>query len=399
MKVAFTVALLATLALAYSVFLNDGAPCLFGAKECGTDGKTTLVSSGSCTGSCCSKAETMIAFSESDSCCSKSSCCSTQVACKDGECESSCSSGKSCCQKTEFVSTQDGECDSSCSSGKSCCMDKTQTVSKQDGECDSSCSSGKSCCMEKTQTVSKQDGECDSSCSGGKSCCSEKSEMVNMQDGQCEGKCPASCEAVSTDAACTECPVAAAMAKLPKMTFKVGEETTCCCSAAAELAEKSEAPIQYVVADQTYCCKNEAYAALVEKTETFVNNFLSPAKCEHSGQTSVAGKSFACCEAAGKQTELVVNAVKDIRVSYKVNDEAACCKEVAETLAKEQSAPIHFVVGEETTPCELSARMKVAHAKYAAAVKAIATAAVSAHAETTSTEAKEVSDAETVSKG
>lgn len=396
MKVAFSVALLATLALAYSVFLHDSENCLlFGNKECNVTADTQLVSAvKSCASSCCSKKEMVVALSEPGSCCSqKSSCCSTEVACQDGECESKCSSEKSCCQKTEFVSTQDGECDSSCSTGKKCCMEKTQTVSTQDGECDSSCSTGKSCCMEKTQTVSTQDGECDSACSSKKECCASKGEMVNKQDGDC-GKCPASCQTVAADKDCDQCPVATALAKLPKMTYRVGEESTCCSGTATEMAEKSEAAIHYVVADRVFECKNEAYVALVEKTEAFVDGFLAPVKCEHSGKTSVAGESFGCCEAAGKRTELVVNAVKDLRVSYKVNEESACCKNAAESLAKEHSAPIHYVVGEETTPCELNARMKLAHAKYTAAVKAIA-AADMASAET----ATEVSEAETASKG
>lgn len=217
----------------------------------------------------------------------------------------------------------------------------------------------------------------DKKCAGG--CCQKCSDssLVSVAvstDDKCEGGCKTTCSA---------CVVAAAMNKLPKMTYTIGTESTCCSEAAAELAKKSSTPIHYVVADKTYEDKTEAYTALVVSTEELVNAFVTPVKCETSGTTTVAGKSCGCCCEAGKRTELVTAAIKDIHVSYKVGDEEVCCPTAAAELAKKTGAATQYVVNGETTECGLTARLKVATAKYEAAVNAIAIADQAAAASAT----------------
>lgn len=194
--------------------------------------------------------------------------------------------------------------------------------------------------------------------------------------------CPGACEKT-----CSTCAVSTAMKALPKMTYAVGTESTCCSEAAAELAKKSGEPIHFVVGDKKFTDKTEAYTALVDSTESFVNAYVTPAKCEKSGTTTVAGKSCGCCVEAGKRTELVSAAIKDIKMSYKVGDKEACCPNAAAALAKETGAATHYVVNGEETPCSLTARMKVATAKYEAAVKAITAAEQTATADAPKTEA------------
>jgi hypothetical protein len=408
MKVAFSVALLATFALAYSVFFHGGSKSCLVSKVA-----TTAVSAKSCASGCCNKSAdqstSFVSTQDQDgetSCCSKGgSCCSkdgaqvtVSIAKQDGE-SSCCSKGESCCQKgdtqTVSVTKQDGECEGSCSKGGSCCQKgDTQTVSvtKQDGECEGSCSKGESCCQKgDTQTVSvaKQDGEC-SKC------------PASCQEGDCS-KCPASATLVSTGAQdkceagkCQEgstCCVAEAMKKLPAMTYKVGTESTCCAKSAAEMAEKTKTEIHYVVAGEEFCCKDKAYTALVEKTEAYVNEFVTPHTCEKSGATSLAGTSIACSTTAAKQTEVLVNATKDIKVGYQVGEESACCPNAAKALAEKHKAPIEYVVNGEKTKCELHARLMAAQAKYAAAVKAVSAASQA------STEAKTETKTETKSEG
>ena len=328
MKVAFSVAVLATLALAYSVFMHDGG--IFNSnKQCNLRlTSATLLEDGSDCSSCCASGS-KLEYVKSESI-DASSCCSTSQCCQDKA-------------TTVAVSADAGECcQSTCSTGegKSWCQDKATTVavSAKAGEC----------CQDKcaTEAIAKQDGQCTA-------CPSQAAVAVTSQDGK------------------ASCPVATAMDKLPKMTFKVGTEATCCSKAAATLAEKSKEAIHYVVADKDFTCQQAAFTALVEETETFVNNFIAPAKCEHSGKTFVTGEAFECCDAAGKRTELVSAAIKDITVSYKVGEQSACCKNAAEALAKESSETIEYVVAEQTTPCELNARLMAAHKKYEAAVKAV----------------------------
>lgn len=230
------------------------------------------------------------------------------------------------------------------------------------------CPSGQ-CPSQTATSVATQEG-----CSG--SCPS--STAVATQEG-CSGSCPSS-TAVATKAtqegekACSECPVAKAMANLPKMTYKVGKETTCCDKSAATLAKKSEKPIQFVVGKKTYEKKDKAYVALVESTEAFVTEFTSACKCEKSGKTTIAGTSCNCPVEAGKKTELVKTAIKDMKISYKVGKETTCCSKSASELVKKSGEKMTYVVAGKETCCNLEARLNLAHAKYAAAVKAMASA-------------------------
>lgn len=170
------------------------------------------------------------------------------------------------------------------------------------------------------------------------------------------------------------CPVAAAMENLPKMTFKVGEEATCCNVAAEALAKKSDAPIQFVVGKTTFDNKEAAFTSLVEETESFVKEFMTPCKCEVSGQTSIAGKSCGCPVEAGKRAELVSTAAAKVTMSYAVGEKTCNCPVEAANLAKTSGAKKEFVVAGEKTCCEMTARLNLARAKYKAAVEALAAA-------------------------
>jgi len=191
---------------------------------------------------------------------------------------------------------------------------------------------------------------------------------VVAQEEKCEN-CPASKAAAATSAVATDakaecckegqCPVETAMAKLPKMTYRVGTENTCCADSAAKMAEEKKA---------------EAYTSLVEQTETMVNKFVTPCKCETSGTTTIAGASCKCPVEAGKKTELVSAAIKDIKMSYTVGEETCNCPTKASEMAKAAKTEMKYVVAGESTCCSLDARHKLAVAKYKAAVKALAVA-------------------------
>ena len=173
------------------------------------------------------------------------------------------------------------------------------------------------------------------------------------------------------------CPISEAMAALPKMTYKVGEEATCCADSAAALAEKTSAPIHYVVAEKSYDDKSEAMTALVEKTEAMVVAFTTPSVCEKSGSTTIAGTACSCPMGAAKNVKLVKEAVDAVHVSYKVGEETCDCPMKAKELASDGTEMKYVVDGEETS-CEMTSRLNVARAKYKAAVEAM----ISATAET-----------------
>ena len=221
-------------------------------------------------------------------------------------------------------------------------------------------------CPSSKSTVSTQ-----KSCSG---CPSSDTSTVSTDEKSCSGCSSATSVAVATDEkTCSECPVAAAMKNLPKMTYKVGEESTCCSKSAAEMAKKENKPMQFVVGEKTFDEKEQAYTALVTATESFVNEFTTSSKCEKSGKTSIAGKSCNCPVQAGKNAELVKTAVDKVKMSYVVGEEKCNCPMKAKELAaKSDDAKTTYVVNGEETCCSLEARMKLATAKYAAAVKAMA---------------------------
>jgi hypothetical protein len=286
-----------------------------------------------------------------------------------------CSGAKCLAQSAETCAS---ECSASaCSAGecseKKCCSEQK-------------CSSEKACCSEK-KCCSEQACSSEQKCSSEKACASkcEGSECTASQcaskcsGSECSSQCASKCD--SEKATCCAA-VAAAKKQLPKMSYLVGTESVCCSQMASELADKNQEKVQYVVAEKTYCCKESAFTALVEETEKFVKAFTTPSSCQVSGKTSVAGQSFSCSVAAGNHTKLVSTAVKGVRMGYKVGDEEVCCVKHATKLAQETNAPIHYIAGGEATPCELTARLKLATAQYVAAVSALA-AAESADSDTT----------------
>ena len=193
-----------------------------------------------------------------------------------------------------------------------------------------------------------------------------------------EEECEATCEGT--------CPVAAAMEQLPKMTYKVGEESTCCSASAKALATEQDAAVLFVVAEKEYTDEVEAMSALADVTEEFVDDFTNVSTCEFSGTTSLAGEKMHCSESAGKIAEAMKSAMDEVQVSFVVGDESCACPNKAKALADESGEKMQFVIGEESTCCSIDARIKVAHAKYRAALEAF----VQANAPSEETEAESV---------
>lgn len=203
-----------------------------------------------------------------------------------------------------------------------------------------------------------------------KSCCSSGDKGACCSKSKADGTVSAGVE--EDKQCCSKCTMTAAMKKLPKMTYKVGDESVCCSDAADALAKKHEKPIQFVVGEKTYDDHMQAYTALVESTESFVNKFVTPTKCEKSGKTSIAGASCGCPMEAGKKTELVKKAIDEVKMSYVVGDKECHCPMEAKNLAADSPNKTKYVVDGKETCCNLEARLNLAKAKYAAAIEALA---------------------------
>jgi hypothetical protein len=185
------------------------------------------------------------------------------------------------------------------------------------------------------------------------------------------GKCgpdKAECSAECGSICCQD-----ALAKFPKMTFRIADHETCCSHSAAKLAEDHEGEtMKFVVAEKVYEDKAEAMTALADVAEKFVTDFSSPHTCEVSGTTTVAGKSLNCSVTAGKMAETVKEAMHGVQMVYKVGDETCSCPNQAEALAKEAGTDKQYVVNDQETCCVIDARIKLAAAKYKAALEALA---------------------------
>ena len=194
--------------------------------------------------------------------------------------------------------------------------------------------------------------------------------------GECgeEGEAHAKCDAGSCESDCA-CPIGKAMAALPKMTFKVGDQETCCSASADALAKEHNAPIHYVVAKKDFESKNDAMVELAAVTTKFVEDFATPHTCEVSGKTSVCGSSMSCSVSAGKMADLAKEAMKTVSMKFKVGEEECSCPTKAAELAKTSGAKQEYIIGEVATCCSVDAKIKLAHAKYRAAVEALAKAA------------------------
>ncbi len=266
-----------------------------------------------------------------------------------------------------------GDGSSACPGGK--CGAATAACSKECGQCPAMTAS-------KETTAACTTGECAKACSD-TACKGCPATVATSKATACaDGKCCAvatsakagdakSCAAGACSAECKDCPVTVAMKQLPQLTYQVGTEKTSCPKAAAELAKKSNASIQYVVADKSFDSEADAKAALVDATEQFVAAFVEPKVCKESGNITVAGQK-ACCEATAAQISKVAKEAMDkVKLTYLVGEKSCSCPIEAAKMAKDSGDATVFCIGEEKTQCKVTARLNLARAKYKAAVLAL----------------------------
>ena len=77
---------------------------------------------------------------------------------------------------------------------------------------------------------------------------------------------------------------------------------------------------------------------------------------------------------AGERAELAKKAMNKVEMAYLVGDKECSCPHEASSLAKTTGKDKLFVVAGEKTACSVTARLKLAQAKYKAAVEALAKA-------------------------
>jgi len=183
-----------------------------------------------------------------------------------------------------------------------------------------------------------------------------------------KGKCTGVCATEGSGCCITD-----GMAKLPKVTYLVGEESLCCEESAKAAATAAKTKLVYVVGKEKFDASDKAFVSLVDQTEKFVANYATPSTCKVSGSTTVAGESMTCSVKAGEVAAKVKKAMDAVAVSYKVGEKSCQCPSEAKALAAEKKVKQVFVVDNEETECEHTARLNLARAKYKAALLAMNT--------------------------
>ncbi len=178
--------------------------------------------------------------------------------------------------------------------------------------------------------------------------------------------------AATCPAGAATCSVTAGLEKLPKLAYMVGEESICCSEMAKAKAKETGAKLVYLVGTKKFEDETTAFTGLVEETEKFVDQFSKPQECKVSGAISIGGQECSCSVMAGEIAQNIKKAMDTVAVSYKVGEKACSCPVEAKATAKSTGLKMLFVVKEEATECEQTARLNLAKAKYQAALVAMA---------------------------
>lgn len=243
----------------------------------------------------------------------------------------------------------------------------------------------------------------------------EQTAAVAASDKGKSGCNPAACAAACKDkkgcdpAACGGKAVAAGM---PRMQYKVGDQTLCCTGKADELAKGDAAKIRFVVADKEYTDKAEAMKAYQGELDSFLGTLTTVryavgkecVACPNAAQQMarekgenvkfrVASYTYADRPAAEKAAKAASEAAEQVTMKTVVDGKTYTCEKEATAAAKtggtchghgdaqttagksdakgETGKGTEYVIGETKTCCPVTAKVELAKAKINAAVAAI----------------------------
>ena len=288
--------------------------------------------------------------------------------------ETASADAKSCCGKCTEPCARNcdkpcpGKCAKPCSGdcGSSCCGACGQAKTVAD----------KPPCGSHGATLAGAKSDCGKPCPGtcGKACPGECGKATTVAD---KSPCGAAKSAALAGAKghCGRDRVAARLASMPKMTYKVGNLETCCKKTAKAKAQESGETIHYVVEGEAYTDYARAVESLTAVLDAKANemrqvSYVAGGKCVHcptaaaklakQGGTTVkyrvAGIDFDTKEQAEAAAKRADDAVAGIHMTYKVDGEPAACGKSAKASGK----TVTFVVGDQETCCEKTAKWMMA---------------------------------------
>ncbi len=231
------------------------------------------------------------------------------------------------------------------------------------GEAKTASADGSSCSKAKTIALT--------SAEEGKSCSSKKAELAKAEGSGCskskatlasaeEGK---SCSAKKAELAKAE----GSGCSKSKATLASAEEGKSCSAKKAELAK----------AEGSGCSKSKAGAEVASFAKSCSTGDIACVSKEEFGKLvkssdtkfMVLNRSFDSYDDAAKARDTAMGSVKLVKMKYMVDGkEVGCSTQVCPSAKK--AGKVSYVVGEDKTGCEVTARIALAKAQYDAAKKA-----------------------------
>lgn len=154
-----------------------------------------------------------------------------------------------------------------------------------------------------------------------------------------------------------------------KVLFVADKCSSACSSSAATASAKGEkkcclSKSATAKAESSSCCKSKSNVQVM--TQSQIDGEVKNAK---SVKYMVLGKSYDCPKAASKARDEALAAIKLVSMKYVVDGKEVGSSEDVCPMAK-KAGKVQYVVGNEKSDCETSARVTLAKAQFEAAKKA-----------------------------
>jgi hypothetical protein len=264
-------------------------------------------------------------------------------------------------------------------------------------DCTKECTAAaEACCSSKEAAVQTVAAEKAASCSG-ETCPLTGAAITTVaadKTAECATECATACETACDKPCDGEKTGISFVSYMPKMTYKVGDETMGCSKMAGAKAAEQNTHMHFVVADHEYDNQAEAMTAHAKQLEGMMMDLVRiqyavndecvacpveakalAATCETKKlQYKVGPATFDNAEDAIAASIMAYNAAKSVNVQYAVGDEITTCSESAGMMADKANCSVEYVVNGNRTTCSKSAGYMKTLASVESALKALAAA-------------------------
>ncbi len=242
-------------------------------------------------------------------------------------------------------------------------------------------------CGKSAATLADKSKGCGPECTGNCERCKMSAKTVADKAGRAKAGCSKPCGGKATTASSgAGCPIAkkvqALLASMPSMKYRVNGEVTGCSKSAESMAKKAQKPIEFLVGEDVLTDRGEAIvrltALLDKEAETLQSmQFVAGGKCHRCPVTAksvarksktalayrVGGVDFEKKEGAERALASIRDALADVRMEYKVDGKTFGCSKMAGAKCKEAGKKMTYVIGDEETGCQTTAKLKLAETK------------------------------------